>query len=177
MRYSLLKTFDKIYILDLHGNARKKEIAPDGEKDENVFAIMQGVSINIFIKLPKRHLACGYFCGSASNATLGRISNTSHSPISHNPQNSSTILECQNSKILRRKNTRIVDSQKSKTNQVANSSGGILDEISGLCEVSEEIEVEPSLTKRDEALPEISLKDNALRMLSLYTAFSGISSQ
>ena len=50
MRYSLLKSFDKIYILDLHGNVRKKEIAPDGGKDENVFDIMQGVSINIFVK-------------------------------------------------------------------------------------------------------------------------------
>lgn len=50
MRYHLLKTFDTIYILDLHGNARKKECAPDGNKDENVFDIMQGVSINIFIK-------------------------------------------------------------------------------------------------------------------------------
>ncbi|WP_432631516.1 type ISP restriction/modification enzyme [Brachyspira sp.] len=50
MRYSLLKSFDKIYILDLHGNVRKKEVAPDGGKDENVFDIMQGVSINIFVK-------------------------------------------------------------------------------------------------------------------------------
>ena len=50
MRKSLLESFDKIYILDLHGNSRKKETAPDGSKDENVFDIMQGVSINIFIK-------------------------------------------------------------------------------------------------------------------------------
>jgi predicted helicase len=50
MRKSLLETFDKIYILNLHGNARKKETTPNGEKDENVFDIMQGVSINIFIK-------------------------------------------------------------------------------------------------------------------------------
>ena len=50
MRYHLLQSFDKIYILDLHGNARKKETAPSGEKDDNVFDIMQGVSINIFIK-------------------------------------------------------------------------------------------------------------------------------
>lgn len=53
MRYSLLKSFDKIYILDLHGNVRKKKISPDGSKDENVFDIMQGVSINIFIKNAK----------------------------------------------------------------------------------------------------------------------------
>lgn len=50
MRKSLLDSFDKIYILDLHGNSRKKEVCPDGSKDENVFDIMQGVSINIFIK-------------------------------------------------------------------------------------------------------------------------------
>ena len=50
MRKNLLETFDKIYILDLHGNAKKKETTPDGGKDENVFDIMQGVSINIFVK-------------------------------------------------------------------------------------------------------------------------------
>ena len=54
MRKELMQTFDKIYILDLHGNSRKKETAPDGKKDENVFDIMQGVSINIFVKLPKQ---------------------------------------------------------------------------------------------------------------------------
>jgi predicted helicase len=53
MRKHLLTTFDKVYILDLHGNAKKKETAPDGGKDENVFDIMQGVSINIFIKKRK----------------------------------------------------------------------------------------------------------------------------
>ncbi len=54
MRYNLLKTYDKIYILDLHGNARKKESCPDGSPDDNVFDIMQGVSINIFIKTGKK---------------------------------------------------------------------------------------------------------------------------
>ena len=53
MRQSLMESFDEIYILDLHGNARKKETAPDGSKDENVFDIMQGVSINIFVKKRK----------------------------------------------------------------------------------------------------------------------------
>jgi len=52
MRYSLLKSFDKIYIIDLHGNAKKKEVAPDGGRDENVFDIQQGASIAIFVKLP-----------------------------------------------------------------------------------------------------------------------------
>ena len=50
MRKHLMETFDKIYILDLHGNAKKKETAKDGSKDENVFDIQQGVSINIFVK-------------------------------------------------------------------------------------------------------------------------------
>lgn len=50
MRYSLLKSFDEIYIVNLHGNTRKKEVSPDGSKDENVFDIMQGVSINIFVR-------------------------------------------------------------------------------------------------------------------------------
>ena len=54
MRWRLLKTYDKIYTIDLHGNAKKKETAPDGSKDENVFDIMQGVSINIFIKTGKK---------------------------------------------------------------------------------------------------------------------------
>ncbi|MCS7053219.1 MAG: N-6 DNA methylase [Ignavibacterium sp.] len=50
MRYSLMKSFDEIYILDLHGNSLKKEKAPDGSKDENVFDIQQGVAIAFFIK-------------------------------------------------------------------------------------------------------------------------------
>jgi len=50
MRQSLMNSFDEIYILDLHGNSLKKEKAPDGSKDENVFDIQQGVAIGIFIK-------------------------------------------------------------------------------------------------------------------------------
>ncbi|MDR0332448.1 MAG: DNA methyltransferase [Dysgonamonadaceae bacterium] len=50
MRWHLLKTFDKIYTIDLHGNSKKKEVSPDGSPDQNVFDIMQGVSINIFVK-------------------------------------------------------------------------------------------------------------------------------
>lgn len=50
MRKHLLETFDDIYILDLHGNSKKKEKAPDGGKDENVFNIQQGVSISIFMR-------------------------------------------------------------------------------------------------------------------------------
>ncbi|PKL85540.1 MAG: DNA methyltransferase [Ignavibacteriae bacterium HGW-Ignavibacteriae-1] len=50
MRYSLMNSFDKIYILDLHGNSRKGESDIDGSVDQNVFDIQQGVCINIFIK-------------------------------------------------------------------------------------------------------------------------------
>ncbi len=50
MRYSLLKSFDEIYVLNLHGNSLKKEKCPDGSKDENVFDIRQGVAISFFIK-------------------------------------------------------------------------------------------------------------------------------
>jgi len=50
MRQSLMQTFDQIHLLDLHGNSLKKEVCPDGSKDENVFDIRQGVAIAIFIK-------------------------------------------------------------------------------------------------------------------------------
>lgn len=50
LRKKLLESFDKIYILDLHGNYKKKEKCVDGTLDQNVFDIMQGVSINIFVK-------------------------------------------------------------------------------------------------------------------------------
>ena len=50
MRQSLMRSFDDIYFLDLHGNAKKKERCPDGSKDENVFDIQQGVAIGIFVK-------------------------------------------------------------------------------------------------------------------------------
>nr|WP_240647912.1 type ISP restriction/modification enzyme [Helicobacter pylori] len=50
LRHSLLECYDELYILNLHGNARKKEETPQGAKDENVFNIKQGVSINLFVK-------------------------------------------------------------------------------------------------------------------------------
>jgi len=54
MRWHLLKTYDKIYTIDLHGNSKKKETAPDGSADINVFDIQQGVSINVFVKTGKK---------------------------------------------------------------------------------------------------------------------------
>ncbi|MBK0380385.1 type ISP restriction/modification enzyme [Mucilaginibacter segetis] len=56
MRKHLLESFDKIYIINLHGDSKKKEIAIDGSSDQNVFDIMQGVSINIFIKKTKKEV-------------------------------------------------------------------------------------------------------------------------
>ena len=52
MRQQLMDTFSDIYLLDLHGNARLRERAPDGGADENVFDIGQGVAIALFIKTP-----------------------------------------------------------------------------------------------------------------------------
>jgi predicted helicase len=54
MRWNLLKTYDKIYTIDLHGNSNKQEKSPDGSVDVNVFDIQQGVSINLFIKTGKK---------------------------------------------------------------------------------------------------------------------------
>ncbi len=66
MRQSLMKTFDEIYILDLHGNSKKKEKSPDGTIDQNVFDIMQGVSIGIFVK--RQNVQSSNFSLSASEA-------------------------------------------------------------------------------------------------------------
>jgi hypothetical protein len=50
MRQSLMQTFDHIYILDLHGNSKKREKCPDGSEDKNVFDIQQGVAIILAVK-------------------------------------------------------------------------------------------------------------------------------
>lgn len=54
MRWNLLNTYDTIYSINLHGNSKKKETAQDGSIDQNVFDIMQGVSISIFVKTGKK---------------------------------------------------------------------------------------------------------------------------
>lgn len=53
MRHHLMQNFDRIHVIDLHGNSKKKEVSPDGSPDKNVFDIMQGVSIIIAVK--RRH--------------------------------------------------------------------------------------------------------------------------
>jgi len=54
MRWHLLSTFDKIHVLDLHGNAKKKEVTPEGMPDRNVFDIQQGVAIVIAVKTGRK---------------------------------------------------------------------------------------------------------------------------
>jgi hypothetical protein len=54
MRARLLRTFQRLYIVNLHGNARRKERAPDGSPDENLFDIQQGVAILIAIRAPDK---------------------------------------------------------------------------------------------------------------------------
>jgi len=61
MRQSLMKDFNEIYILNLHGNAMKREKCPDGSTDENVFDIRQGVAISLFIKKKNRGTDCKVF--------------------------------------------------------------------------------------------------------------------
>ena len=52
MRWSLMQSFGRIRVLDLHGNLKKKEVPPDGGRDLNVFDIQQGVAIGLFTKAP-----------------------------------------------------------------------------------------------------------------------------
>ena len=50
MRWSLMQSFDRLRLLDLHGNLKKKEAPPGGGRDVNVFDIQQGVAIGLFTK-------------------------------------------------------------------------------------------------------------------------------
>jgi hypothetical protein len=55
MRQNLMSTFDEIYLVDLHGNSKKKEVDPEtGAPDKNVFDIQQGVAIGIFVRHPAK---------------------------------------------------------------------------------------------------------------------------
>ena len=73
MRESLSTTFPLTFLLDLHGNAKKKERAPDGGPDENVFDIQQGVAIGLFVKPTETRLhRCGHtdLWGSRERANI-----------------------------------------------------------------------------------------------------------
>ena len=57
VRQNLMRTFDEIYVLNLHGNSKKKEVVPGtNQPDKNVFDITEGVAIGIFVKLPPKGL-------------------------------------------------------------------------------------------------------------------------
>jgi len=62
MRQSLLHSFERIYILNLHGSVKRKDKTPDGGKDENVFDIQQGTSIVFFVKNPDIKDRRIYYC-------------------------------------------------------------------------------------------------------------------
>ncbi|MEX2409777.1 MAG: type ISP restriction/modification enzyme, partial [Candidatus Paceibacterota bacterium] len=61
MRKSIINNFNKVFIIDLHGSTKKNEVAKDGSKDQNVFDIQQGVSINIFVKTNTDESDCVVF--------------------------------------------------------------------------------------------------------------------
>lgn len=79
MRWHLMQTFDEIWTLNLHGNSKKKEVAPDGGKDECVFNIMQGVAITLFVKkgncLTQSSQSCGDGKTSRTKAHLREENN------------------------------------------------------------------------------------------------------
>src|SRR5207249_2730295 len=63
MRHELLRVFPRIKIVDLHGNRKKQEVAPDGSRDENVFGLDQGTAIGLFCRpphTPTRSVSEGY---------------------------------------------------------------------------------------------------------------------
>ena len=61
MRESLAATFPAVYLLDLHGNSKKRERSPEGGRDENVFDIQQGVAVGLFVKPAQTVLPrCGH---------------------------------------------------------------------------------------------------------------------
>ena len=58
MRASLMESFDDLYVLDLHGSSKPKEIPPNGEKNQNVFDIQKGVAIALFVRRNTRAKGC-----------------------------------------------------------------------------------------------------------------------
>ena len=76
---SSIGTFDRIYIIDLHGNAKKKERTPDGGEDQNVFDIEQGVAISIFVK--KKGLRTGVYHSELWGSRLSKYRATANMKI------------------------------------------------------------------------------------------------
>jgi len=86
MRQQLIQAFSEVYILDLHGNSKKKETALDGSKDENVFEITQGTAICLMAKRSKPKSAAKVF-----HADLFGLQEHKYSWLStHRIQNNST---------------------------------------------------------------------------------------
>src|SRR6185312_14081407 len=52
MRRSLMRSFEQIYVLDLHGSTKPKELTPPGVENVNVFDIQKGVAIALLVKRP-----------------------------------------------------------------------------------------------------------------------------
>jgi hypothetical protein len=79
MRWHLLKTFDKIYVLNLHGNNKKKEDIPASVSDQNIFDIQQGVAIVIAIRLGSGSAVARQWLGTPSFgvATCGDLASSS----------------------------------------------------------------------------------------------------
>ena len=71
MREALLQAFDCIRIVNLHGDVRRKECAPGGEGDDNVFGIMQGVCICIMVKQGESSDATELACDAARHGATG----------------------------------------------------------------------------------------------------------
>ena len=106
MRQALLETFDDLYLLDLHGNSKKKEKSPDGSKDENVFDIQQGVAIAIFVKHAKRkksevHVSDLYGVRASKYAWLAErdITDTKWKTLS--PKTPQYLFQAQNEKLAK----------------------------------------------------------------------------
>lgn len=86
MRWHLLNTFDRIHVLDLHGNAKKKEVGPDGKPDKNVFDIQQGVAIIIAVKTGNKKKALaevhhGHLWGTRESKYKSLISSRIGNPV------------------------------------------------------------------------------------------------
>ena len=90
LRQSIAHTFSRAFILDLHGNTKRKETAPDGSKDENVFDIQQGVAISILVA---EHVAptishsdlCGLRTGKYGDLEAGSVQRTEWAPLAPQP--------------------------------------------------------------------------------------------
>jgi predicted helicase len=84
MRQSLLKTFDDIYVFDLHGNSKKREVAPDGGKDENIFDIQQGVAILLAQRKPAEFRGDGSGTARVHHADLWGDRDVKYKALSQN---------------------------------------------------------------------------------------------